>query len=321
VKVLLLGGTEFFAPFVADELLARGHTAAVLSESDYDFGEGVQRFTQDPRDPSAAAAVVTSWKAEAVIDMLHDRPEQARLTVQMCQGLVQRSVHLSSAAVYGPNPTCPIDETTDTIRPDQASPPAAAQIQADEAVLAAIAGGLPATILRMPHLYGPRDPLSAEWFFAKRALDGRTRIAVPDAGLHICHRGFVQNMAWGVVRALTAPRAAGQVYNLGEEKLYTLAQLARAVARALDHQWDIYSVPGDLWTTPYDTTAFYDLRKARAQLRYRDTMIPRDGLEITLGWLCQQPRGDDWRWPAIDHPFDYAREDALIDERGRKLDL
>ena len=320
MKVLLLGGTAFFAPFVADELRARGHTPAVLSESDHDFGEDVQRFSQDPRQPSAVAAAVKSWRAEAVIDMLHNTPEQARLTIEACGGGVGRSLHLSSAAVYGPNPTCPIDETTDTIRPDQASPPAAARVEADEAVLAAIADGLPATILRMPHLYGPRDPLSAEWFFAKRALDGRTRIALPDAGLHICHRGFVQNMAWGVVRALTTPRAVGRVYNLGEEKLYTLAQLARGVARALDHEWDIYSLPGDLWTTPYDNTTFYDLRKARAQLRYRDRMIPRDGLELTLGWLCQRPRDDDWRWPGIDHPFDYAREDALIDKRGRKLD-
>ena len=321
MKVLLLGGTEFFAPFIADELAARGHLPAVLSKSNHDFGDGVPRFAEDPRDASAVLAAVTSWRPHALIDMLHDTPEQARLTLEACRGRVERSLHLSSAVVYGPNPTCPIDEEADTLRADLASPLASARIEADEVILAAIADGLPAAILRLPHLYGPRDPHCAEWFFAKRALEGRTRIAVPDAGLHICHRGFVQNMAWGVVRALTAARAPGQVYNLGEEKLYTLAQLTRAVARALDHGWDIYSVPGHLWRTPYDHTSFYDLRKARAHLRYRDRMIPRDGLELTLAWLCQEPRGDDWSWPDIDDPFDYERENALIDEHGRKLDL
>jgi hypothetical protein len=49
-------------------------------------------------------------------------------------------------------------------------------------------------------------------------------------------------------------------------------------------------------------------------------MIPRDGLELTTGWLCQSPPSD-WRWPGIEQPFDYAREDALIDECGRKLDI
>jgi hypothetical protein len=48
-------------------------------------------------------------------------------------------------------------------------------------------------------------------------------------------------------------------------------------------------------------------------------MIPRDGLELTVAWLCQQPRGDDWGWPGIEGPFDYAREDALIRERGVEL--
>ena len=119
MRVLLLGATEFFAPFIADELLARGHTPAVLTESDHDFGEGVQRFTQDPRDAAAAAEVARSWKPEAVIDMLHDTPEQARLTMKACRGRVERSLHLSTAAVYGPDPTLPTDATTETIAADK----------------------------------------------------------------------------------------------------------------------------------------------------------------------------------------------------------
>jgi len=223
--------------------------------------------------------------------------------------------------VYGRSPLCPIDEETATLPVDGAPREVAAQIAADELVMEAAAGGLPAVLIRLPELYGPRDPRCAEWFFARRVLDGRKRIALPDGGLHICHRGFVQNMARGVVQALTARKAVGQLYNLGEEKLYTLAQLAQAVAKALDHEWELYSVPGHLWATPHAYTCFFDLRKARAQLRYKDRMIPRDGLELTLAWLCQQPRGQDWRWPGIEDPFDYAREDALIDERGARLEL
>jgi nucleoside-diphosphate-sugar epimerase len=224
-------------------------------------------------------------------------------------------VHLSSASVYGRSPICPVDEQTEVTA--QPSAKVAAQIAADELVLeAAGRGDLPAVVLRLPALYGPRDPRCAEWFFARRVLDGRQRIALPDAGLHICHRGFVQNMAWGVVQALSAPKGVGQIYNLGEEKLYTLAQLAQGVARALDYKWKLYSVPGHLWTTPYAHTSFFDLRKARAQLRYRDRMIPRDGLELTLAWLCQHPRGDDWSWPGIKNPFEYRREDELIEQCG-----
>jgi nucleoside-diphosphate-sugar epimerase len=264
--------------------------------------------------------VLRSWRPAGVIDMLHRTPEHARTVAEVFGGRVERSVHLSCAAVYGTSPRCPVDEDTEVLRPEDAPSPVAAQIAADEVVMeAAQNDASPGVLIRLPEIYGPRDPRCAEWFFARRALDGRRRLALPDAGLHICHRGFVQNMASGIAKALTARRAAGQTYNLGEEKLYTLAQLAEGVARALDHEWELFSVPGRLWTAPYAHTSFFDLRKARAQLRYRDTMIPRDGLELTLAWLCQQPRGDDWEWPGIDDPFDYAREDALIKDHGARL--
>ena len=316
MRVLIAGATEFFAPFIADDLIARRHEVAVLTRDDFDFGAGIECI----RESAGLAEAVSTWRPDALVDMRHDGAARAQEVLSACAGKVARTAHLSSAAVYGPTPVCPIDEETELVRPDKAPPEAAAQVEADQIVLAAIEKGAPATILRMPHLYGPRDRGCAEWFFVKRVLDERKRIAVPDGGFQICHRGFVQTMARGVVQALTTAKAAGHVYNLGEEKLYTLAQLARAVANALDYKCDIYSVPGHLWRTPHDHTSFYDLRKARAQLRYRDLMIPRDGLELTLGWLCQSPPRD-WSWPGIERPFDYTAEDALIEECGRKLDL
>jgi nucleoside-diphosphate-sugar epimerase len=319
VRVLLIGATEFFAPFVARDFLERGCEVAALANASHNFGEGVTSVRGSSRTEGALADAIDEWGADGVVDMLHDRPEQAETVIAACKGRVERSVHLSSAAVYGSAPMCPVDEETELAPAENSPPQVAAQIGADQTVLHAVEDGAPAVIIRLAALYGPRDPRCAEWFFAKRAMDGRTRIAVPDAGLHICHRGFVQNMSRGVTQALLSARSRGPVYNLGEEKLHTLAQLVRGVARALDHEWEIYSVPGNLWRTPYDHTCFFDLRKARAQLRYRDRMIPRDGLELTLAWLCQKPRPEDWSWPGIDGPFDYPREDELIEEQGHKL--
>ena len=318
MKVLVLGGARFFGSFVVDELLARGHDVAVLCTECEEFARPVVRFGGDRPEGGALRDAVATFRPDAVVDMAHTSPAHAESVVVECAGKVKRSVHLSSAVVYGTAPVCPVDEESETAT--HAPPEVRAQIGADDLVLGAAARqGLPAVVVRLPELYGPWDPRSAEWFFARRALDGRTRVAVPDGGLHICHRGFVQNMAWGVAQATCLARASG-VYNLGEEKLYTLAQLARGVARALDHTWEVYSVPGHLWTTPYACTSFFDLRKARAHLRYKDRMIPRDGLELTLAWLCQHPRGDDWGWPGIERPFDYAYEDALIDQHGVKLE-
>jgi nucleoside-diphosphate-sugar epimerase len=331
MRTLVLGGTRFLGPFLVNELLRRRHEVAVLSRaaSGADltalvgerYDAPVRVYAGDASDPACLQETMRSWQPDLLVDMLHHGPAQAAVVAQAGVGL-QHSVHLSCASVYGPRPVCPVDEETETIKPELAPPEVAAQLAADGVIMQAIAAErLPATIVRLPELYGPRDPRSAEWFFARRLREGRTRIALPDGGLAICHRGFVQNMAWGIAQALTTSRAIGQVYNLGEEKLYTLAQLARGAARALDTKWDLYSLPGHLWATPYQHTSFFDLRKARAQLRYRDRMIPRDGLEITLAWLNQQPRGGDWKWPGIADPFDYPREDALIDRYGVKLEV
>ena len=322
MKVLVLGGTGFFGPFVVEELRRRGHEVAVLSRREAEFGAPVRMFPGDASDLAALRRAVRSFRPEGLVDMLHHGPDHARVVAQAFVGRLQRSVHVSCASVYGRRPVCPVDEATETPSPDRAPADVAAQILADQVVIKAAADGrLPGTIVRLGELYGPRHPRCAEWFFAKRALDGRTRIALPDGGLQICHRGFAQNMAWGVAQALTTKRAVGEVYNLGEEKLYTLAQLAQGVARALDHKWDLYSVPGHLWATPYAHTSFFDLRKARRHLRYRDRMIPRDGLELTMAYLCQHPWGDDWSWPGVEAPFDYQREDALIEGHGALIAL
>lgn len=330
MRVLILGGTRFLGPFVVNELLRRQCDVAVLSRAPVGgnaesfvrerYDGPVQCYIGDASDIARLQEALRVWRPDAVVDMLHHDPNHAAVVAESCGGL-PRTVHLSCATVYGPWPICPVDEETETIRPELAAPEVAAQLAADAVVLEAVAANrLSATIVRLPALYGPRDPRCAEWFFARRVLDERRRIALPDGGLAICHRGFVQNMAWGIVQALTASKAAGQVYNLGEEKLYTLAQLARGVARALDYEWELYSVPGHLWATPYNHTTFLDLRKARVHLRYKDRMIPRDGLELTLAWLCQRPRRDDWSWPGIAAPFEYAREDELIETQGARLE-
>ena len=321
MKVLVLGGTRFLGPFVVNELLHRGHEVALLSRSYQPyFDQPVRHFPGDASDAVTLTTVLAQWQPGGLIDLLHHTPEQAATVLAASTGL-SHTVHVSCASVYGPRPICPVDENTEVMKPEAAPPAVAAQIAADQVVLQAIAdSGAPATVVRLPALYGPRDPHAAERYFARRVRDGRRRLAVPDGGLHICHRGFVQNMAWGLVQALVTEKAAGQLYNLGEEKLYTLTQLAHGVARALDITWEVHSLPGHLWATPYNHTSFFDLRKARAQLRYKDRMIPRDGLELTLAWMCQQPRGDAWSWPGLEAPFDYAREDALIEEHGSRVE-
>jgi len=321
MRVLVLGGTQFLGPFVVNELLRRGHEVAAVSRRACAlFDAEIRAFVGEASSPAVLAEAVSAWQPEGLVDLLHRNAAHAQAVAQVCGG-VQHSLHVSCISVYGPTPICPVEESTDPVRPEFAGPEVLDQIAADQVVLELAAQRkLPGTVVRLAQLYGPRDPRCAEWFFARRVRDGRAQVALPDMGLAIRHRGFVQNMAWGIAQALGLPRAVGEVYNLGDEKVYTLLQLARGVARALGHKWEIYSVPGHLWPTPYGGTCFLDLRKARAQLRYKDRMFPRDGLELTLAGLHQQPFAGEWSWPGLDAPFDYAREDQIIAQHGLRLE-
>lgn len=311
MRILIAGVTDFFAPFIVEELVARKHEVAVSTRVEFEWGEGVEALPE-----ASLATLAADWRPEVVIDMQFGPAARARELLALAP---VRTIHLSTNEVFGTRPVCPIDEETELAKPESVTAEIAARIEADHAVREAMAQGAPATLIHLPSLYGPRDPRCADWFFLKRVLDGRPHVAVPDGGLAMCHRGFTQTMARGVAQAALSPKAVGQVYCLGEEKLATLAQHARAVARALDYKWEVYSVPGPQWRVPNDRTSFYDLRKVRTQLRYKDLMIPRDGLELTLAWMSQSPP-EGWSWPGIETPFDYEKEDALIAECGYRVE-
>ncbi len=254
MKVLVLGGTRFLGPFVVNELLRRKDEVAVVSRRACAwFDAEVPCFTPVDGGQATLARAVEEWRPEGVVDLLHGTEAQARAVVEACEG-VEHSVHVSCTSVYGPAPICPVDEQTDLVRPEAARPEVREQMAADQVVLeAAAAGKLPATVIRLAQLYGPRDPSCPEWFFIKRVLDNRPQVAIPDHGLAIRHRGFVQNMAWGLVQALTTKRAIGEVYNLGDEKVYTLLQLVRAIAACWGTSGRPTPCPGSIG--PLRTTA------------------------------------------------------------------
>jgi nucleoside-diphosphate-sugar epimerase len=178
---------------------------------------------------------------------------------------------------------------------------------------------VPATILRLPAVYGPGDPLAREWFFVKRVLDGRQRIALPDGGLGLFHRGYVDDVARAAVMALENPRAIGRTYNVGHERVLTVRGIAELVAQVMDHEWEVVSVPAGRLppTNPYATPypIVYDLSQIRTDLGYRESVSLEEGMRRTVAWLVANPPAPaTWGLTRyLEHDaFDYAAENAAI---------
>jgi nucleoside-diphosphate-sugar epimerase len=119
-----------------------------------------------------------------------------------------------------------------------------------------------ATHFRYPWVYGPRQPAPREWCVVRRILDRRPRIILPDGGLSLSHFGYVENVAHALLLAVDQPeKAKGQIYNAGDQEVLSLRQVVETIARALEHDWEIVSMPWELavparplvaqpWTTP-----------------------------------------------------------------------
>lgn len=329
MNVLVIGGTRFIGRAIVEELLRRGHTVTIYHRGEHHevvFSAPVTHVHGNRRDYLRFQAALARLSPEAVVDVIPMNADDTQALVEALRGRITCSVHISSGDVYAPGQPIPTPEDA----PVQPAEPVELRLDdqivpyskvAVEAVIqeAQAASDFPATILRLPAVYGPGDALAREWFFVKRVLDGRSRIALPDGGLGLFHRGYVDDVARAVVLALESPQAVGRTYNVGHERVLTVRGIAELVAQVMGHEWEIVSVPADQlpptnpFALPYPIV--YDLSRIRAGLGYGEAVSLEEGMRRTVAWLVTHPPTPE-TWGLAHYlthdAFDYAAEDAAM---------
>src|SRR5581483_3487880 len=90
---------------------------------------------------------------------------------------------------------------------------------------------LPATVLRLPMVYGPGDHLRRFYPLIKRIQDARNKIIFEEnAANWRASKGYVENVADAIVLASTSGAANGRTYNVAEEDTLTELEWARLIA-------------------------------------------------------------------------------------------
>ena len=181
-----------------------------------------------------------------------------------------------------------------------------------------------ASHLRYPWIYGPGQISPREWKIVRRVLDGRTRIVLPDGGVTLQASADARNAAAMVLAAVDAgARSSGEAYNVSDEWTPTLLQWVEIIAAALDHSFEIVSIPWEhaavshhltQRSTPHHRVINCD--KAIYQLGYRDVVDPVEGLTDTARWLAREenhPEPGGAMERSIVDRFDYEAEDRLMD--------
>jgi nucleoside-diphosphate-sugar epimerase len=172
---------------------------------------------------------------------------------------------------------------------------------------------LPGTVLRLPMVYGPGDPLHRFGPVVKRIVDGRRQIIFPErlAGWRSA-RGYVENVAAAIALAAGDDRASGHIYNICEEPPFSELEWAQKIAHEM--YWE-----GEFVTLPVERTPPHLLRpgntaqhwtassaRIRHELGYEEPVEMGEAIRRTIRWEMENPLA------GTPGQSDYAAEDAAV---------
>ncbi|HEU4681785.1 MAG TPA: NAD-dependent epimerase/dehydratase family protein [Gemmatimonadales bacterium] len=337
MQVLIIGGTNFIGPHVVAALDRLGASITVY-----------HRGVHEPELPSAVRHVHSS---RATLPFLHFPSElsepapdtvllmfpvggdDARAAVARFTGTARRVVAISSGDVYraygrllgsepGPPEPVPLDENAalrESFFPYRATAAGPSdwtfhydKILVEQAVLKS--DTLLGTVLRLPAVYGPGDPYHRLRPYIKRMADRRAAILMGEveARWHWSH-GYVENVAQAIALAVVDNRAAGQTYNVGEERVPALAERVTLVGELSGWKGSIVSLPSER-LPPHLRSPFVpgqnlvlDTQRLRTELGFTEPVPVKEGYRRTIAWELSRESE-----PGDPGPAEYAAEDAAL---------
>jgi len=339
MRALLIGGTGFIGSFLTPELQRLGADVAVLTRgrSTNPGPDGLTRIIGDRRQLRDSEKAFRDFSPDVVIDLVLSSGTQARELVSVLRGIAGRVVALSSMDVYracgllhgledGALEPVPLTEQS-ALRTKLATYPPAQiamvqqvygwvddqydKIPVERAILED--GKLPATILRLPMIYGPGDPLHRFFPLVRRMDDGRRAILMSTTqAAWRSPRGFVGNVAAAIALAAVSDAATGRIYNVAERPSYSELEWATRVAAAAGWKGAFVLLPPDEMPPHlrmpgnFDQHWSADSSRIRLELGYAEPVGVDAAIMQTLAWERANPP------PIQPAPIDYGTEDAAI---------
>lgn len=286
MNILVVGGTRFIGPRVVRSLAALGHRVAVFHRGEHRCA--LPASVREIVDPRGGVPVleypreVRALQPDVVIHMMAMGADDAAAARDAFAGVARRIVMVSSGDVYraygcfhasepGPLEPTPLLESAPlrtVLHPYRKPDMRREQLEYFyEKILAereiAANPALPATILRLPKVYGAEDN-----------ADLATMYGVRNHAAWRWTHGHVDNVATAIVLACTHDDAHG-IYNVGEEYTPTVAErLAYLPARA--------DAPLFAGNCCFDQNIDYDTGRIRRELGYRDVIPEREGMATVV---------------------------------------
>jgi Nucleoside-diphosphate-sugar epimerases len=320
VTLFLIGGTGFIGRHVTRHLAARGHAVTVFhrGETTPDLPSSVESVRGNRDDTDALRTALDAAAPDVVLDVIPYTEAQADALVEVCAGRTDRIVVLSSGDVYrqydGLRPERS-EEVVSGLRGHSDRPPDPVPLMEDAPLRASRypyrgsgadfeyahdydkilvehrvrAGAVPATILRLPKVYGPGDGQHhvGEALARLRGAEGALVLGEKQARWR-WSRGHVENVAVAIGRAVTSDAAAGRTYNVGEPDALPEATWLRRVAAAAGIDATIRTAPDEQVEDqpPFDWryAMATDTRRIRTELGVAEPVGHAEALKRTIAW-------------------------------------
>ena len=286
MRTLIIGGTRFIGPRVARLLVHHGHEVAVFHRGEHNatLPASVRRF-EDPRalmPVTRIPDVLRAYEPEIVLHMIAIGQRDAEAATKAFAGIARRIVAPSSGDVYlaygvfrgsedAPLQPGILDESSPLrtkLYPYRTkdTPRDAPEYLYDKILVESALSSdprLPATILRLPKVYGPEDNANLATVYGFR-----------DHPNWRWTHGFVCNVAQAIAQAIMDEKACGQTYNVGEEATPTVAQ-------RLEYLPKHSSAPPQVHAGNFAQDIAYDTSRIRKHLGYREQVDERAAMIAT----------------------------------------
>jgi nucleoside-diphosphate-sugar epimerase len=316
----------------------RGHEVTVFHRgvTKANLPPGVHELNGDRRRLPDFAGEFKRANPDVAIDIICSSQQQAQLSLQTFRGVAGRLVVLSSCDVYRaydvfrrkeavPLEPVPLTENSPLRRHlypyTGMNVGAAGYIDSgsDKILVERVAlsdPALPATVLRLPMVYGWGDTYHRFFPYIRRMDDNRPAILLDENTAQWRSTwGYIDNVAAAIALAVENPDSAGQIYNVSDAGRPSTADWVRELAAVTEWRGDVLVVPQACpppsfgpETNPHQHLVC-DSGKIREELGYREVVSRRQALERTVAWERGHAPGE------MDaKQFDYAAEDRILQE-------